>query len=268
MRGHDGTIPATSETRPVPRPPTVLGAVPATASVLALLAAAARSRGRRSSVHGELTELAAALAHTDPVRVDLRSARERVAEATADEARLRERVAAARGEVRALRGVEGADRDADAAAAGEELEAAAAALARAETARVAAEQALDRCRERAAAARDARERRLQLRDRLENRRRDARWELSAGLHGEFHRALAAVPGRDGREPGDLRNGNDHPVAYEGDHVTAALAAVRLAELDGPVRIAAAVAERFTRPPERVLGVAVRRPLPEPAPTLR
>lgn len=230
-----------------------------------MVAAAARSRGRRSSVHGELTELAAAIADTQPERVDLRSARERVAQATEDEARLRERVAAARGEVRALRDVEDADVQSDAAAAEEELESAAAALARAETARMAAEQALDRCRERAAAARDARERRLQLQDRLENRRRDARRELAVELHEEFREALGTVPGA---VPGGVKNTDDGPTRYQGDPVTAALAAVRLAELDGPVMLASPVAKRFTRPPEHVLDVAVRRPLPDSVPTLR
>ncbi|WP_418280576.1 hypothetical protein [Halorubrum sp. DTA98] len=240
---------------PIPDPHDVLGRVPTGETLWRELAAAARSRDHESSVAAEIRELRGELAAVDVPDVDLEAARERLAEATGDEDRLKERVAAARGEVRARRSMDAAT---DAALA--ELEEAAAALSIARTERVAAEQALERRRERAADTRDARERRLRLRDRLRNRRRDARRELADEAYPAFREALDAVP------RGDSVDAGTRPCEYDGSKIAASLAAVRIAALDEPVVVSTAVLDDLTsaRPnaaPETLLDGAIRRPDP-------
>ncbi|GAB3705565.1 DUF7856 family protein [Halorubrum pallidum] len=209
----------------VPSPDAVLGRVPSGTSLRRELAAAARSRGRESSVRAELAELRDRIASIAVPAVDLDGARRRVADAGGEEGRLRERVATLRGDVRARRAVDAATDDALS-----ELKSTAAALANAQTDRIAAEQALDRTRARAARVRDVHERRLKLADRLKNRRRDARDELAREIYPEFRDALSVVPGV---VPADA--GPD-PSEYDGPRLAASLAAVRIADVDGPIAI--------------------------------
>lgn len=196
----------------------------------AAFAAAARSRGHEAPERAELVatrrELAA-LPEPDasgdvPDRDELRR---RIAGAAADERRHRERVAELRGRLRALREAgEGTEATAT------ELADAVAALSEVETDRVAAEQALAAAERAARADRDRRERRLELEDGLRNLERAARASLAGVVEDEVAAALEAVPG-DGRLP-------DSPGSYEGDRLTAALAALRIADLDAPVVLAA------------------------------
>lgn len=236
----------------VPAPATVLSRVPTGTSRRRELAAAARSRGRESSVRDEIGRLRGEIAAIDPETIDLAAARRRVAEASGEEERLKERVAALRGDVRARRAVE-----AEADEALGDLESAAAELSNAQTERIAAEQALERARGRAAAARDERERRLELEDRLRNRRREARRELAADVYPAFRDALGVVPGSD---PSTAGSG---PAAYDGPRLAASLAAVRIADLNAPVALGREAArwltERGSRPPEAVLDAPVARP---------
>lgn len=246
--GSDGAESADTSD-PDPDPEAVLGRVPTETGLRKELAAAARSLGRESSVRSELVELGDAIAAIEVDPVDLDAARRRVANASGEEAELKERVAALRGNVRARRAVE-AETDETLG----DLEAAAAELSSVQTQRIAAEQALERARERAARVRDKRERRLELRDRLQNRRRDARRELANGIYPAFRNALTAIPG------GDPVDAGSEPSEYEGSMITASLATIRLADLDGPVVLgetaAARLGERDRITPESVLGVEV------------
>jgi hypothetical protein len=226
--------------------------VPTGTSLRRELAAAARSRGHESSVRDECRRLRDEIEAIEVEPVDLAAARRRVAAASGEEERLRERVAALRGDVRARRAVE-----ADADEALGDLESAAAELSSAQTERIAAEQALERARERAAAARDERERRLGLEDRLRNRRRAARRELAADVYPAFRDALASVPG------GDPSSAGAGPSAYDGPRLPASFAAVRIADLDGPGALGREAAHRLAvggaRTPEAVLDAPVTRP---------
>ncbi|MFD1570945.1 hypothetical protein [Halorubrum laminariae] len=209
----------------VSSPETILGRIPTGTSLRRELAAAARSRGRESSVRAELIDLHERFAAIATPPIDLDAARRHVADTGGEEERLKEQIAAFRGDVRARRAV-GAETDEALA----ELESAAAALAAVQTDRIAAEQALDRALAQADHARDTRERRLELRDRLENRRRDACDELARGIYPAFHDALADVPG------GCPNDAGADPSAYDGPRLAASLAAVRIAELDSPVTV--------------------------------
>jgi len=243
---------------PVPDPAAVLGRLPTGTSLRRELAAAARSRGRDSSANDELGRLRDEIAAIKVEPVDLAAARRRVADASGEEERLKERVAALRGDVRARRAVE-----AETGETLDDLESAAAELSNAQTERIAAEQALERARERAAAARDERERRLELEDRLRNRRREARRELAAEVYPTFREALADVPG------GDPSDAGSRASAYDGPRLAASLAAVRIADLDAPVTLgreaARWLAERGSRPPEAVLDAPIARPDAAPDP---
>lgn len=236
---------------PVPAPATVLGRVPTGTSLRRELAAAARSRGYTSSVRDECRRLREEIESIEVGAVDLAAARRRVAAASGEEERLKERVAALRGDVRARRAVEAETEEALA-----DLETAAAELSNAQTERIAAEQALERARERAAAARDERERRLELRDRLGNRRREARRGLVADVYPAFRGALAAVPGVRPATAGASAS------EYDGPPLAASIAAVRLADLDAPVTLGAEAAHwlavRGARAPEAVLDAPVVR----------
>ncbi|MEZ3162302.1 hypothetical protein ABNG03_10075 [Halorubrum sp. RMP-47] len=230
-----------------PDPIAVLGRLPTGSGLRRQLAAAARSRGRTASVAEEIAEIEAELAAIDVEPVDLTAARRRVAEATGETEQLKERVAALRGDARARRAV-----DADPDETLEELAAAAAELSAAQTEAIAAEQALERARAEAARARDERRRRLQLRDRLRNRRQTARRELAGAVYPEFRRALAAVPG------GRPSAAGADPSAYDGDPTAASLAAVRIAALDGVVELrgdAARAAEASDRSARSLLRTA-------------
>lgn len=239
-----------------------LGAVTADPpSLVRALARAARSRGHEAPQDDRIAELRDRLADRDavdsddgPVSADavdptdstaaigLATARERAAEAAADVDRLRERVAAARGRLQAAREA-GTDVDERA----EEHAAAARQLTVAETDRVAADQALEAATERARERRAERRRTLRLRDELGNREREARRALADGVYPEFAATLERVPGK--TRPGD------EPAEFDGDRVTAHLAAVALADRGVPVVLAV---DRFEGPEAAAtrLGVPV------------
>jgi hypothetical protein len=162
-------------------------------SVRAAVAAASRSRGVVPDVHDELAAARRELAAVEVPDVDLAGARERVATAREALEAVRADVAAARGAVEAREQLESNDDvSVDAAAARERLQAAIADASERETELFAAEQALDRARSRAQDARDARERRLQLADRVGTLERRARASLVDALDGEYRNALATV----------------------------------------------------------------------------
>lgn len=190
-------------------------------SVRGLLAAAARSRGENAPEQGELDAVRAEIASTTVTPVDTATRRREAAEAGQEVDRLRERVATARGELHARRETGAATADAEAA-----LGAAIARLSEAETERIAARQKLAAAERRERANRDRRQRRLRLEDRADNLARTVRRSLAVRIHDEFAAALEAVPGEGAA--------GDRPSTYEGDPVTAALAACRLASLDAPV----------------------------------
>lgn len=187
----------------------------------AALADAARALGHEASARAALEAARSELADLSPSEVDLRAARRRVAEAGAEEDRLRERVAELRGRKQAREDV-----GADTTAVEAQLEAAVRRLSEAETERIAAEQALERASGAARTARDRRDRRLELEDRVANLERAARRELAAAVWDRFRAALRAVPGSAsaGASPGE----------YDGDAVTAALAVARFAPVEAPL----------------------------------
>jgi hypothetical protein len=184
------------------------------------LAAAARALGHRASNRDRIAALEDRLADHDPPAVDLRAARERVAETGADVDRQRERVATCQGRVQALR-----EAGADTSDAVADLEAAASACSEAETEHAAAEQALARERRRAREARDAREHRLELEDRLANARREARAELATRVRERVDAAVVATPG------------SSTTTFGQADPVTARLALARVVSLSAPVVLA-------------------------------
>ncbi|MFC6990001.1 hypothetical protein ACFQJD_17205 [Haloplanus sp. GCM10025708] len=181
--------------------------------------------------------------------IDVAAIRRRVAEAGDDEAHLRERVAALRGRVQALREADG-ETAADAEA---ELESAITELSEVETERIAAEQSLSRAEARERAARDRRERRLELADRLANLERGARADLAATVYDEFTAAVATLPG-DGDAGGE-------PGEYDGDAVTAALGVARVAPLRAPVVLAADRFDDAATAADRLDAPVVRLPRP-------
>ena len=141
----------------------------------------------------------------------LRAARRRAAEAGSETERLRERVATLRGQVTALRAEGDDDAVADAEAS---LSEATRRLSEASTDRIAAAQRLSMLEERAQRARDERERRLQLEDRIGNLERAARSARADAVAPEFRdakrrigsiveRSAAETPGAD--TPAGLRD---------------------------------------------------------------
>jgi hypothetical protein len=239
-------------------PPTAVGLWTVTADpppLRRLLAAAARTRGETTPIDDRIRTLAAAVdqdgdvdgdaGDPEPSAPDLAAARKRVAEAGEVATRLRERVATLRGRLQARR-----DADGGVAEVQSELQAATRELTEAETERLAARQALDRARRRARGERDRRERRLRLRDELRNRRQEARDHLARSVYSTFADAAR-------RLPGEASPGVD-PTAFDGDRVTAHLAAVAVAAGDVPVIVAVdrfddprATADRLDAPVVRV-----------------
>lgn len=203
-----------------------------TISALGSVAAAARSRGRRSDHAAKLQAVRAELQEIDAPEVDLKAARECVATTAADVDALRERVARASGRVEALRDGNGAVEAAEA-----DLAAATQELAAAETDYHAAREALAAAREQARGARDARERRLALEDRLANLRRDARRELAASVAGQFRLALHSLP-----VPGEPTD----PTAFEGPDWAAACGVARIADCSAPLVVSDDIFQRPTR----------------------
>ncbi|GAB7094665.1 hypothetical protein JCM30237_18180 [Halolamina litorea] len=182
---------------------------------------AARSRGHHPPAERALATAQRDLQRVRVETVDTAASRRRLADAGTEVDRLRERVAAARGRLESRREL-GAD-TAEAAAA---LDDATRQLSEAETERIAAEQAHDAARRRARDARAARERRLRLQDRVANRRRDARRALATAVSERFAAAVEAVPGS--------ASLSLDPLGVDGDPITAALAAARVADLRAPV----------------------------------
>ena len=244
------------------------------------LAAAARERGREHRLDDERRrlrgELEAAVADVDAAgdaSDALTAARRRAAAADADVDRLRERAATLRGRLTQARERTDADTAADLGADADtsateptvdslqaEFAAATRALSEAETERVAAEQALARAAERSRSVRDARERRLRLRDALANRRREARRDLAREMYPAFADAMEAFrpdtervasedsAAADGSLTGDplaVQLG-DGPENFGGDAVVAHAAAVRVARRSDPVVVAV---DRFSSPEE-------------------
>lgn len=195
----------------------------------AALADAARALGHTSPSQSALDDARSELTTLSPPSVDAAAARRRVAEAGAAEERLRERVAELRGRLQARR-----ETGADTTAVEAQLSETVSRLSEAETERIAAEQALERAETAARTARDRRERRLELEDRVANLEREVRHDLATAVWERFRSALRAVPG-------DATAG-ESPGAYDGDRTTAALAVVRLAPLAAPVVVAGS--ERF------------------------
>ncbi|WP_129114311.1 DUF7856 family protein [Halegenticoccus tardaugens] len=190
-------------------------------SLRALLAAAARSRGRRAPQRSELCEARAELADRRVPDFDLTDLRRRAASAGRDAAALRERVAELRGRLRAFEEI-----DAETAPVERDLRTTVGRLSEVETERIAAVQALSAAERRAREARTKRERRLELEDRVANLERAARAHLAAAVYGDFAAAARELPG-------EVDPGGD-PGAFDGDAVTAHLAAVRIADLAAPV----------------------------------
>lgn len=165
--------------------------------------------------------------------VDLSSAKRRVADVGTRERRLDERVATLRGRLEALREV-----GADTTAVETELAEAVGSLTEVETERIAAEQRLRQVERAARSARDQRQLRLSLADRVDNLRRRARHELVSEVFDEFADALESIPG-------DAAVGSV-PASYEGDPTTAALAVARVARIDAPLVLSV---DRFGSPGE-------------------
>lgn len=183
--------------------------------------AAARSRGHRPAVDRELAAAERALRQLSVESVDTDASRRRLADAGTEVERLREEVATARGRLQSRRET-GADTTEAEAALGEATRR----LSEAETELVAARQAHEEAQRRAREAREARERRLRLQDRVANRRRDARRALATRVREPFDDAVDAVPGE--------ATLSTEPLEIAGCEVTAALAAIRIADLDAPV----------------------------------
>lgn len=181
----------------------------------AALAAAARSRGIETSVDDEIESLQRRVSDFGQSVPSLSDARRRVAETEAALEEHRERVATLRGRVQAL----------DDGSATAEYRTAIRELSEAETEHLAAVETLENARKQARSIRDERDRRLRLRDRLENRRREARAELVESIRPAADAAASSAPDGKGCSFEDA------------DPVTAALAAVRVGTVHTPVVLA-------------------------------
>jgi hypothetical protein len=198
----------------------------------AALAAVGAARGIRTEHDADLAAVRESFRSLSPPPVDesaLRAARRRAAEAGSETERLRERVATLRGRVTALR----EDGDDDAVADAEaSLSAAARDLSEAATERVAARQRLSALEDRAQEARDVRERRLRLADRVGNLERAVRSARVDAVTPEFRDARRRI--------GRLLDGS----FGEGDRTRSglrdALAVAAIAPLRAPVVVAGAV----------------------------
>jgi hypothetical protein len=198
-------------------------------SVRPALAAAARSRGLSAPQDDRIAAIREELDGLDTDPVVTREVRRAVAQAGEAVDRLRERVAELRGRVRARE-----DAGLDATEARADLADAIRRLSEAETEHVAATERLDRATTAAREARDARERRLRLEDRLANREREARAHLVDCVDDEYRTAVRNVP----------QGGRDCDDPFDADPVTVALAVARVAALDAPLVL---TCDRFASP---------------------
>lgn len=179
------------------------------------LAAAARSRGDTTSVDGEIRETRARLCELGEPVPSLEDARRRVASAESDLEAKRERVATLRGRMR----------ESDAEEVATAFREAIRDLSEAELEYEAAREALAERRTRARQARDARERRLRLEDRLGNLERTARGELVETARPVVDGVVPEVPGSDAASFADA------------DAVTRSLALLRVGRVRTPVVLA-------------------------------
>lgn len=158
----------------------------------AALAAVGAVRGIETPHDDDLAAARESLRSLSAPAVDteaLRAARRRAAEAGSETERLRERVATLRGKVTALREEGDDDAVADAETS---LSAATRRLSEASTDRVAAAQRLSMLEERAQRARDERERRLRLEDRVGNLERAVRSARADAVAPEFRDARRRI----------------------------------------------------------------------------
>lgn len=205
-----------------------------------LLAAAGRIRGSTTPHDEEIRHLEEELNALELPEFDTTAKRRAAVAASRDEAKLRERIAALRGRLRTEREL-GKPTDETS----EMLAKAAADLSEASTGRIAAEQALREAERNARTARDARDRRLKLQDRIENRRREAREFLADALASEFDAALDRVDVL-------LEGPTDAP-----GRTSAQLAAVAIADLQVPIVIdAGATGIRDAERAGRLIGTSV------------
>lgn len=220
------------------------------ASLRVLLARAARSWGMTAPQDDRIAALEAELAETDrPTTPELAPIRREVAESDTEIDRLRERVATLRGRLEERR-ADGGPTDGLESKLREAIET----LTEVETQRLAARQRLTLARQRVRRARDRRERRLRLRDELDNRRRDARAALAERLYEPFAAVVRQLPGQasPGREP----------AAYTGSPVTARLGAVAVAAGDRPAVLAVNPFDDLQTAAERVAAPVIRVAPPE------
>lgn len=183
--------------------------------------AAARSQGHHPPHERALGTAQRELQRLAVDQIDTAEARQRLADAGTAVDRIREEVATARGRLQARR-----EMGADTADAESALTAAMKRLSEAETERIAAEQAHQTAERQARQARKLRERRLKLQDRVANRRRETRHALAAHVAEAFTEAVSSLPGD--------ATLSTAPLGVNGDDVTAALAAVRIADLRAPI----------------------------------
>jgi hypothetical protein len=219
----------------------------------AALAAVGATRGVETSHDGDLDGAKQSLRELSPPTVDdaeLRAARRRAAEAGSETERLRERVATLRGRVTARRSDADADGDGgdsdDALAEAEaSLSEATRNLSEASTERVAATQRLATLEDRAQRARDAREERFRLEDRIENLRRARRSALADAVKPDFRGAATGTA----RIESTLDNQIDGPAdgADAGDALRDAVATAVIAPLRAPVVVAPDVATALGGP---------------------
>lgn len=179
------------------------------------LAAAARSRGEQTSVDGAIRETRDRLDELGESVPSLEAARRRVATAESDLEARRERVATLRGRTR----------ESDAAEVAAAYRDAIRELSEAELEYEAAREVLTERRTRARRARDARERRLHLEDRLGNLERTARGELVEAVRPAVDAAVPSVPGSDAGSFSDA------------DPMTASLTLLRVGRVRTPVVLA-------------------------------
>ena len=181
----------------------------------AALSATARSLGMTTSVDEELRTARERLSETGTTVPSPVAARRRLAETEADLERQRERVATLRGRLEAA-----GDDDARS-----EYRASVRELTELETEQFAARERLEAARTEARKARDDRERRLELQDRVDNLERAARAELIEAVRPAVDDVVPVVPG-----------GSAETFDAAGP-VTAALAVVRVGVLRVPSALA-------------------------------
>lgn len=153
------------------------------------LAEAGRTRGVETPYDEDIDHLSAEVAAISVEQIGIERYREALAAGREETDALREAVAATRGRLAAHR-EQGLDTD----ELERELEATVRELAETETSATATGQQLGRTREELRAARDRRERKLELQDRLANRRRDARRWLVDHLEAEYASAVRGLAG--------------------------------------------------------------------------